>query len=809
MPAAVAQAPAPAKAPAPAEAPAQSDCDAACANVERLGGEGARCASECAARSVAELQCMAKATSNEELERCASGDEPGAPPAEEKASPAEPAPSAAPTPSASPTDTSAQMGQPKTPAVSPNRTVVTSQRRPAQAFDVDRVLLSVGDTVLAEHQPQDGAEAIGTVPGVMLQRTNRGAGAPVLRGQIGPKNLILVDGVRLNLSTFRTGPNQYAALLDPMALDSIEVLLGPGSVLYGSDAIGGVMHYRTRGLRREDGLGGLAIVRGASADLSTELGLQVEAREGSLAGWVGGSLRNHSTLRTGGGDEVPRSDFLQGDWRAKARMELGNRQDVTVGYFGTQISGATRIDKINTGDIRVYGNTDHLAYLTARKRWMGDGIKRLQATVSYHHIVDEVDRNSCDLGDDILAGSAACLEDDASVITRKRQYEDSVHAAGVSLLTDSRWFGGRAKAMLGVDARHETVSSKLDDARASDGFAVVAADRGNFSEGSTYSATDAFLTLEGRPWVSEGNAELVLRGGARWSRIQAFAPDVPDLGDVNYSVEAPVFDGGARLIVANNLALFTSWSQGFRAPNLQETTALGNTGKSFEIPNDSLEPERSTTVEIGARYMKRAIFLHASWFVTDIEDAITRVDALYEGESTYDGAPVKRRVNADSARYEGYEFALRTGEWNGLSGFGQMSWIRGEVQPAEKDAEAEAAGRVPPMMGNVGLRWRGGERSWTVSAWLEGAAAQNELGPSDRGDLRICEDPENPGTTLGDDCRGTDGWMTLNAAASFRPLPALRTSLSLKNALDASYRIHGSGYDAAGLDARLTAEYQF
>jgi hemoglobin/transferrin/lactoferrin receptor protein len=689
------------------------------------------------------------------------------------------------------------------------KTVVTPKRGPTKAFDVDRVLFRAGAEAFSEQQPQDGPEVIGTLPGVMLQRTNRGAGSPVLRGLIGPRNLILVDGVRVNLSTFRTGPNQYASLVDPMALESIEVLLGPGSVLYGSDAIGGVIHYRTRALPSRDGFGGQVIYRGASADLSSEFGLQMEGREGSLSGWVGGSFRNHSVLRAGGGEEVPRSGFTQGDWRAKARMSLGNRQDVTIGYLGTQLSGATRIDKVNTGDLRVYGNTDHLAYLKATKRWMGDGLKRLRATVSFHQIVDVVDRNSCDLGDDIVTGRAACLADDAAVITRRRKYEDNVNATAVSLLTDARWHGGRVKATLGVDARHEMISSRLDDARASDGFNVVAAERGNFSEGSTYSTTDAFLTLEGRPWLSPGDTELVVRGGARWSRIQAFAPDVPNIGDVIYSAEAPVLDAGARFLVSNSLALFTSWSQGFRAPNLQETTALGNSGKNFEIPNEALGPERSTTREVGARYMRRNVYLSVSWFVTDIDEAITRIDALYEGESTYDGAPVQQRVNADAAHYEGYEFSLRTGDWRGLSGFGQLSWIRGEVSPSEKNAETLPANRVPPLMGSAGLRWRGGSRSLALSAWVEGASAQTELGPGDQTDLRICEDPSALGTTLGEACAGSEAWTTLNASMSFKPTPYLRTALSIKNVLDTRYRNHGSGFDSPGLDARLTADFQF
>jgi outer membrane receptor protein involved in Fe transport len=691
------------------------------------------------------------------------------------------------------------------------RTVVTPTRGPSNAFDSDRVLLRADEDAIMEAQPQDGTELIGAMPGAMLQRTNRGAGAPVLRGLIGPSNLVLVDGVRLNLSTFRTGPNQYTSLIDPMALESVEVLLGPGSVLYGSDAIGGVIHYRTRALPRRDGFGGRAMSRFASADLSTELALDAEGRAGGLAGWVGGSIRRHDILRSGGGASVPRSDFLQGDWRAKTRFKVGNYMDVTMGYLATHLEGATRIDRVHTGDLRVYTNRDQLAYLTASKRWMGDGLKRVEATVSYHGLLEIIERNTCDVSQDVGVAVAAkrCLDDDPAFITRKRRYEDDVDAMGVSLISGARWYGGRMRATLGIDARHERVASFLEDGWKKTAFAFERADRGNFSDGSTYSAFDAYVSMEGRPWVVEGKAELVVRGGARMSHVQAFAPSVPGLGDVTFEADSPVFDAGARLLVAHKLALFGSWSQGFRAPNLQETTVLGNTGTNFEIPNDELGPERSTTREIGARYMSGGLRLHAAWFVTDISDAITREDATFDGQEIYDGAPVVRRVNADQAHYEGYELALRTGRWKGLAGFGRLAWIQGTVRPAQKDAETEPARRVPPLMGAAGLRWRSDWKSLELSAWVEAAGAQTELSPGDRKDLRICENPEALGTTLGDACAGTPAWTTLHASARIRPMKDLDTALTVKNALDAAYRVHGSGFDAAGIDVRLTANLRF
>src|SRR5690606_27639055 len=80
------------------------------------------------------------------------------------------------------------------------------------------------------------------LPGVSVQTTNRGGSTVSIRGMIGPDNLIYVDGVRFNQSTCRTGPNQYLNTIDPWAIRRMEIMRGPGSVLYGSGAMGGIIH---------------------------------------------------------------------------------------------------------------------------------------------------------------------------------------------------------------------------------------------------------------------------------------------------------------------------------------------------------------------------------------------------------------------------------------------------------------------------------------------------------------------------------------------------------------------------------------
>ncbi|MBW2277025.1 MAG: TonB-dependent receptor [Deltaproteobacteria bacterium] len=690
------------------------------------------------------------------------------------------------------------------------QTVVTGSRSETQRFEAPRSIELVDRERMEELQVRSVPEAVGQTTGVYLQQTNQGAGAPIVRGLIGPQNLILVDGVRFNTSTFRTGPNQYLATFDPFAVRRIEILRGPSSVLYGNGAMGGVLQLLTvepdLGLL-DDNWRGLASLGFSSADAAPGGTLELASKAGDLQLLGGGSFTRFGELRAGGGYDQPLSGYLTGGWRTKAIYSPSSSLDLVGAYFGAVVDEAGRTDKAGQGDVRLYSNTDHLAYVSLRWR-PGDVVRRVGLTVSYHQLHEHVDRYNCPTDDDgVVYDLAGCLALRSGVFDRERRYDDVVHSVGGDIDVVVDLFERRLELVTGAELYQDFVGSRLEDGQLWGGqIAFVEAERGNFSDGSTYRTLGLYLHADATVWrINQALGELHVLGGVRFSNFGAWAPQVPEIGDVSYSFNGLVASGGLQWLRPDLFDIYASFAQGFRAPNLQETTVLGDTGSKFEVPNPDLEPERSHTFELGAKLDLAPVEVGAAWFYSMLRDAIDEEPTTWEGAAEVDGAPVVRRINAASGLYTGVEGSLAVELWR-FTLAGGITWIEGELEGA--DGQTHPARRVPPLFGLGSLRYDHTNRRFFTEAYVQWAATQDQLHPSDQQDLRICETARNSGM-LEDQCDGTAGWYTLNLRGGYRMNDVAHLGLALLNLTDQRYRTHGSGFDAAGFDARVTLTLEF
>jgi outer membrane receptor protein involved in Fe transport len=690
------------------------------------------------------------------------------------------------------------------------QTVVTARRRDQERFEAPRSIEAVGPGRIRELQARAVPELLEDLPGAHVQRTSGGSGIPFIRGLVGPDNLILVDGIRYNNSTFRSGPNQYLGVLHPQAFRRVELVRGPSSVLYGDGAMGGVIHLVTA-VEDPDGspfrIGGNLGGSVSSSDLGRGLDGHLAIGSEKLGMRAGFAYGHHDDIRAGGGEVQPWSGYSVGGASLRLRARPSADLVLDVAYLYSFLLDQGRADDLVKGDLRSYDNHDHLLY--AKATWVGRGVvQRVEAAVSWHRTDEDATRFTCDLPSRDPDALARCAALDHSMVDRKRLYFDGVDTiGGYAEAVLSPW-RDRLLLTIGMDAYQDFVSSSLRDARAEQDFAWRQAARGNFSDASTYLALGGFLHGEMLIWDFGHKAgRLVASGGPRLSHFRASAPDVPGIGDLSYTATGVVGGASLQWIRTDLYQFYFSFDQGFRAPNLQESTVLGDSGDKFEIPNPDLGPQRSDTYEVGAKVHLDFLDLSLAGFASRLSDLIDEQDATWNGESQVGGKNVKIRVNKQKGLYYGVDTAAALRLWR-FTLDGSVTWMKGLIEP--DDGPAYAARRIPPLFGRGGLRYDHPDRSFHVEAFVRWAARQDDLHPGDRQDLRICADPANPGKVLsGDTCRGTPGWATLNLAGSVRLPGSASIDLAIYNLLDQRYRTHGSGVMSPGLDVRASVRVAF
>ena len=737
---------------------------------------------------------------------------------------------------------------------------VTATRAEKEPFKTPNAITVLNLKELERSNAEHGSNLLRDSVGVIAQETTVGQGSPMLRSLTGYQTLIQVDWVRLNNSTFRSGPNQYTATIGPEMLDRAEVLLGSSSMLYGSGAMGGVVSFFTKAVPIDPSQQTLEIQPRLLARYSTatqeRLGrLEVTGNQGRFGFIVGGGVRFYGDVKPGSGydlhyknrkyeivDEIPSGvklydyneisklskDNIPERWLIDTEGPLGWKAYDADAKFGYQLNDTStiniayqmwrqpqtpRYDKIAPQEFDEFffepQNRD-LIYANYLLTPAEGSIDSLRLTASYHH--QKEGRNEVKL--------------DA---TSRRQRYDTVNTIGLSaqavssILPQQRLVGGGEFYLDMIQSR--TVNTDLKT-----GKEDINEDVGRFINGSQF--WDASLYLQDEITVHD-RIELTLGGRATFYQTNA-----------ELSIRDPAFDtfnafdssltGSAGVVVSltESLNFVSNLGTAFRAPSLNDTTAVEVTNEGVTAPSPDLGPETSWTVEGGLKakhsYFRGALTL----FHSKVSGLVARkpVQEAYKGEALpqlhqdlikeYEGIDVLVFDNVDEAQFQGIEFAGLVPIQPTLSIFGNAALLRGEVlkiggkaPDPQKPWEARTR-REPPLNGIIGIQWEPLNAQYWAMFFVRGAAEQRRLNRSDIRDPRIqgsIRDPaeikfEANGAAID---AGTPGWWTLNIRGGVRLLDYTRLTLSLDNLLNKRYRQHGSGVNAPGFNVSLSLDNRF
>lgn len=731
-----------------------------------------------------------------------------------------------------------------------------NERAERMPYQIERIAQS---DIQATHS-STSADALSDHAGVFVQRSQGGGGSPVLRGFEANKVLLVVDGVRMNNAIYRNGHLQNAITIDPAMLDQLEVIYGPGSLTYGSDALGGVIHFRTKqpqfSFSEKANVKGGFFTRYATANDEKAVHFNLNYGKKRWASLTSVTYSNFGDIEVGDNytnfpngfgkrpfyakpiveneaikDEIVENDnpdlqvgtaYDQIDILQKLRFQIDSYTDITANIQYSTSSNVPRYDQLSRtnsndpSDLRFaewyYGPQNRLlAAVTLRNSKPTPFYDRALLIAAYQHVDEErFDRRIGRVG-------------------RSFQLENVEVVSTTLDLDKSLSRSGRHRLSYGLDWNFNDVQSEAGTLNLT--TSTIERDQPTRypSGGSRMNMLAAYGSYR---WNSRDSVQHI-EAGLRYTYVNTFslfsindpiqwAPDFYTDGVRNEDDEL-TWGIGWTALTRNGWQFRAAAASSFRAPNLDDFSKVRVNDGFVTIPNSDLQSERTLNGEmtIGKMSQIKDIRLQISGtaFYTYLQNAIVRTNfSLPDGtaflELGDEFLTTQANVNAENAYVYGTSTNVQLDFAQHWRWYTNFNWTYGRrFLPIEGrfaiDEIKVPLAHIPPIYGRSSLRyqkdkWRlEGIIRYNGAKQLEDYAVLNVTpDPLDRGFIinRLGSADNLEETPLCEDgtyCLGTPAWLTYNFYVQYQ-FGKLRAQISVENITDVHYRPFASGLSAAG-----------
>ena len=687
-----------------------------------------------------------------------------------------------------------------------------------QLKDIPQKVASIPARDIAFTNPQTAADLLQNSGQVFVQKSQLGGGSPLIRGFATNRLLLSVDGVRMNTAIFRGGNIQNVISIDPYTIANTEVIFGPGSVIYGSDAIGGVMNFFTRPafFSGKDSLllQGNANYRFASANGEQTIHADVNVGKKKWAFFTSATFNNFGDLIMGshGPDEYLRPFYVtqvngtdaivtnanpkkqrptgydQVNLMQKVAYKPNSNWRYDLGLYFTKTSSFSRYDRLIRPDESGAGLLSAEWYYGPQKWFMGnfqvykqgrgkfyDGIK---LTAAYQQF--EESRNDRDFQDPILNRTAEKVD----AFSGNIDFENK-KLGNLSLYYGTEYILNKVQSD-GSQLNVETAT--LSDAAS------------RYPDGSSWQTLAGYVNGEYKL-----KPNLTLLGGMRYSHVWLVADFDTTFYPFPFTdtrLENGALTGsiGMSWFPKEDWQITLNGSTGFRSPNIDDVGKVFDSEPgSVVVPNPDLLPEYAYNAEIGImKNIKDKLVLKGAAYYTYLVDALVRRDFTFNGqrEIVYNGelSNVQAIQNAARAYVYGFELGFDASLTSVLSLRGNLTITDGIE---EDDSGVDTPARhVAPTFGDLHLVWK--KQGWMADFFLNynGELEFDDLAFSERNKpfLYAVDENGNP---------FSPSWYTLNFRSQWQASPTVRFSATLENITDQRYRSYSSGIAAPGINAIL------
>ncbi len=675
--------------------------------------------------------------------------------------------------------------------------------------------------------PQTSADMLAEIPGIKVQKSQAGGGSPIMRGMEANRVLLVVDGVRMNNAIYRKGHLQNSITVSPNILDRTEVIFGPSSVIYGSDALGGVIHYYTRKPTVSDKYqSSISILNRYSSvndEFTTHAGIELSFKK--IGSYTSVSHSKFSDLRMGknrnhgfddwakvfeysnnsdsfynpnpvvnSNPEIQRnSGYDQTDLLQKFFIPLSKKTELTFNFQYSTSSDVPRFESLTErrdGNLRFaewyYGPQKRVLIssqlvIQPEKKWMDQGT----ITVAYQNIKESrINRKFNSLDRTIRKEKVDVFSINSDFSVPLTTSKDRILSYGIEFTHNDVSSTPEGKT-LDVNNQGEILGF-------SDTFAV----QSRYADGgSTYTTSAGYVNY--RQDISKNST---LNSGIRFTNTHLSATWIDDTfitlpdNDISLNNSAITATLGYIYKPTDEWQLNTVLSSGFRSPNIDDTGKVRERSGNVTVPNINLRPEFAYNAEFGILkyFNNKKFYLGLTTYYTLLDNYIIRDDFILDGSSTimFDGelGNIVANVNKNTAYIVGGTFNIKGNITKQLKTRASVTYTKGKTYDTD-----EPLSSIPPLFGLLEVMHEKGRFETGLNFKFNARKKPKDYNIPEGID-RI---EQTPLLTTGE-YYGSPSWSTLNFNSKYRITKNFDFLFKVDNIFDIHYKEFASGISAPG-----------
>jgi hemoglobin/transferrin/lactoferrin receptor protein len=699
--------------------------------------------------------------------------------------------------------------------------VVSASRFEEKKQDVAQKIQVIRSSELSNLNQSSTADVLANSGNILVQKSQLGGGSPVIRGFEANRVLIVIDGVRMNNAIYRGGHLQNVITLDNSIMDRVEIVYGPGSVVYGSDALGGVMSFSSKNpvLSKDDEtvIKAAAYTRymSAASGYAAHADISVSGKKiGSLTSFTYSSFGD---LRQGANRDPEVGNFGARPWY----VQRINGLDSTVINKDTNLqvgSGYSQYDVLqkfmyhqndnirhtlnfqfsNSSNIDRYDRLTQVAGGNPKyAEWYYGPQKRIFASYTLELLKKNIFYDKARL----IFGYQQIEE---SRIERKYRKDLLNHRIeNLHIITGNFDFvkkTGRNELRYGFEGWYNDVNSSAFSKNISTGEITSLDTR--YASGGAIMHSLAFYATH----TLEINEKLILNDGLRFSNVNLTAL-FTDTTFFNFPFNEAVqknnaLNGNLGLIYMpeSGCRVTALLSSGFRAPNVDDLSRVfESTPGTINVPNPNLKPEYTYNGEIGvSNSFNNWLNASATGYYTIYRNALTTQNFTYNGQDSiiYGGvmSKVVATTNANKAYMYGLELALNGTLNNNISFYATYNYTYARIVT---DTTAVPLDHIPPVFGKFGMQLT--EKKFRADFFVNWSACKKIEDYNPFGE-------DNQAYALP---QGMPSWYTINTRLTYQFNKYVGVQVACENILDRNYRVFASNISAPGRNFIVTLRGSF